>query len=148
MVMSFIESLGPWVWFVLGAAFLSVEIIAPGTFLLWVGIAAVAVGLLTFAVDLSWQTQLLAFALLSPISVLVWWKLAHNKSQTEPSTLNRRAARNIGRELVLEEPIVNGQGRIRIDDTFWRIQGPDCPSNTKVRIIASQSALLIVEPIQ
>lgn len=148
MVMSFIDSLGPWVWFVLGAALLSVEILAPGTFLLWVGIAAVVVGLLTFAIDLSWHAQLLAFALLSPLSVVVWWKLAHNKAEAEPSTLNRRAARNIGREFVLEEPIVTGQGRVRIDDTFWRIQGPDCPSGTKVRIVASQSALLIVEPVQ
>ena len=41
---------------------MALELMAPGVFLFWFGLAALLVGLVSFAVHLSWQVQLLLFA--------------------------------------------------------------------------------------
>jgi hypothetical protein len=40
--------LGPWSWWIIGLVFLGLEILIPGVFLLWVGLAAMVVGALSF----------------------------------------------------------------------------------------------------
>jgi inner membrane protein len=73
MIYDVIASLGAWNWFVLGLLLLGVEVLAPGTFILWLGAAALATGVLTLIVDLSWQVQLIAFSVLSVLAVIGWW---------------------------------------------------------------------------
>ena len=43
MIDSIVADLGPWNWIVLGFVLVVMEMVAPGVFLLWIGIAALIV---------------------------------------------------------------------------------------------------------
>jgi membrane protein implicated in regulation of membrane protease activity len=145
-VIDTILGLGIWNWFILGALFLLLELFAPGAFMLWLGLAALSVGLLSIFIDWSWQAQLVAFAALSLALIPVWRRFAPRVEQPSDSPLlNRRAESYVGRVFTLDGPIVNGVGRVHIDDTIWRVSGPDCPADTRVRVVRTDGPLLIVE---
>lgn len=145
--MSLLSGLGPWAWFVLGGVLLVAEIAVPGTFLLWLGLAALATGALSYVADLAWQGEVLAFAALAVVAVLVGRKVspAPGKASDRPF-LNRRAQAFVGRVFTLEEPITGGTGRVRIDDTVWRVAGPDASAGTDVRVVGVDGTVLKVEP--
>ncbi len=136
-----------WYWWALGAVLVLLEIFSPGVFFLWMGLAAGLMGLiLWFAPGLEWTGQLLGFALFSLISVAAgrWW-LGRHPIPSDTPTLNRRAEQYLGRTFTLEEPIVNGFGRIHVDDTLWRVEGEDCPAGTRVRVVEARGVILAVE---
>ena len=62
--------------------------------------------------------------------------------------LNRRAETYVGRVFTLEKPIINAVGHVRIDDTIWRVSGPDIPAGSRVRIVRTEGANLFVEPAE
>ncbi len=62
---SLVVSLGGWSWIVAGLALLILEVLAPGAFMMWLGLAALAVGIISLMIDWSWQAQFVVFALLS-----------------------------------------------------------------------------------
>ena len=140
-------SLGEWNWFIVAAILLVLELIVPGVFMLWLGIAAVLVGILAMLVEWSWPAQIISFAVLSIASIPLW---RHFASKVEKSSdrpfLNRRADGYVGRVFTLDKPIVDGIGTIRIDDSVWRVMGPDCPAGSRVKIAQADGANLIVEP--
>ena len=138
--------LGPWAWFVLGGVLLVAEIAAPGAFLLWLGLAALATGGLSYFVGLNWQGEVLAFAALAVIAVLVGRRItpAPGRASDRPF-LNRRSEGFVGRVFTLDEPIMGGVGRVRIDDTVWRIEGPDLAAGHDVKVVAADGATLKVE---
>lgn len=144
--MGLLTDLGPWAWFVLGGVLLLAEIAAPGAFLLWLGIAALVTGVLAYVIDLNWQMEVLIFAALAVIAVLVGRRVAPapGKASDRPF-LNRRAEGFIGRVFVLDEPILAGVGRVRIDDSVWRIEGPDTAAGQAVKVVAVDGATLRVE---
>ncbi len=147
MMDELLRNLAPWHWALLGIVLVILEILAPGIYLLWLGIAAGLVGaLLWLFPELGWQAQFIAFAILSIASVALGraW-LARNPSPTDEPTLNRRGEQYIGRVVTLEEPIVNGLGKIRLDDTTWKIEGPDCEAGSRVRITGTEGVVLRVE---
>ena len=121
----------------------------PGFFMLWLGIAAVLTGVLTLFVTLPWQAEFVVFAVLSVIALVVWLRLAKKSTETPADNpfLNQRAAGYVGREFVLEEAIVRGVGRVHIDDTVWRLAGPELPAGSRVRITRADGALLHVESL-
>lgn len=150
-MMSWFVELGPWNWMILGAALLALEIVAPGAYLLWLGIAAVMTGTLSLqlwdAAFWVWQAQVLVFLVLSLASVLVGRYFFPTKGArgTDLPLLNQRDRQLVGRTATLAEPIVEGRGRIRLDDTMWRIGGPDLPAGTRVRVVAAEGGELRVE---
>ncbi|MFC3695121.1 NfeD family protein [Chenggangzhangella methanolivorans] len=148
MIESFVIALGAWRWVVLGLVLLALELIAPGTLLLWLGMAAIVVGGLALLFDPGWQIEVVGFAMLGLAAAVGWWFLGRpdNAASTDRPMLNRRAERHVGRVFTLEAPILNGEGRIRIDDTIWRVQGPDMPSGTRVKVTAADGANLSVAP--
>jgi membrane protein implicated in regulation of membrane protease activity len=145
--MNFFAQLGNWNWFIVGGILLAIEVMVPGTYMLWLGLAAIATGVIGFILPLSWQLLIVVFAVLAVVSVLIGRKL---QPRAEPDSdkpfLNRRADAFVGRIFTLEEPIVSGAGRVRVDDTTWRVTGPDCPAGTKVRVERADGATLIVQP--
>jgi membrane protein implicated in regulation of membrane protease activity len=144
------EQLGYWHWWIGAVALLVLELFAPGAFFLWLGISAAVVGLLVYLfADIGWQYQLLLFSILSVASIVTWRIYFKERTEeTDQPTLNRRGAQYIGRSFTLAEPIVNGIGKIRVDDTSWRIEGPDCDVGRQVRVIGVDGVLLRVEPIE
>jgi membrane protein implicated in regulation of membrane protease activity len=147
MAMNFFANLGFWNWFIIGGILLALEVILPGTFMLWLGLAAIATGVLSLILPLGWQIQIVLFAILSVISVLVGRKIMPTvKTESDKPFLNRRADAFVGRVFTLDEPIVSGVGRVRVDDTTWRVTGPDCPAGAKVRVERADGATLVVAP--
>ena len=130
---------------------LSIEVFVPGFFFLWFGIAAGILGvILLFEPSLSWQIQLILYSLLSVASILVWrnWLNSSLVPPTDQPLLNRRTAQYIGRTFTLEQPIINGRGRIRVDDSWWPIEGKDLPAATVIRVVGVDNTVLKVEPVE
>ncbi|GGA64219.1 membrane protein [Nitratireductor aestuarii] len=153
MIISTLSDLGAWNWMLLGAILLALEIIIPGVFLLWIGIAALITGALSlqlWSMEIwSWQVQVIVFLVLSLVSVVVgkrWSDRAAAQSTDEP-LLNMRAAQLIGRTAVLDHPIQEGRGRIRLDDTVWRVSGPDLPAGSRVKVVSVHGTELHVEAV-
>jgi membrane protein implicated in regulation of membrane protease activity len=141
-----IGSLGAWAWFVAGAVLLALELVLPGGIFLWLGIAGLITGLASLVQPIGWPLQFLIFGLLSLVSVFAWLSYSRNRQQaTDRPFLNRRAERFIGQEVVLDEPILDGQGRVALGDTTWRVVGPDLAAGSKVRIVDAEGAVLKVE---
>lgn len=140
-------SLGAWNWLILGLLLMALELLAPGIFLFWLGLAAIGTGLLAFSVDASWQIQILVFALLTIAAVPLWRRFSWPKTNDNSPFLNRRSEALIGREITLEKPIVDGVGTLRIDDTVWRVGGPDAPAGSRVRVVQADGASITVAPV-
>lgn len=148
-----IDQFGVWLWIIGGFILLLLELAVPGVFLLWIGLAAIATGAIAIvaigpAADwLVWQTQLAVFLFLSAVFTITAKRYASAPSgDASAEKLNRRGAALVGRTATLIEPIVNGHGRIRLDDGSWRVSGPNMPVGATVRILSAEDGLLIVEP--
>ena len=137
-------TLGTWNWLIFGFILMALELIAPGVFLFWLGLAALLVGLVSFALHPFWQTQLLMFAVFAAVAVPVWRGLATSNVSASNPFLNKRADALVGRVFTLEKPIIDGVGTVRIDDTIWRVAGPDAPAGSRVRIVHADGASLTV----
>ncbi|CAH0341771.1 NfeD family protein [Rhizobium sp. CECT 9324] len=141
--------LGPWSWWVLGMILLTAELFLPGVFLVWIGLAAIFTGILSLLLwDMgfwSWQLQLLVFAAAAIAATLGGRRLfARKDAQSDEPLLNQRGASLVGRTAVLIEPIAEGRGRIRLDDTFWVVQGPNLPAGARVVVVSSNGRDLTV----
>jgi membrane protein implicated in regulation of membrane protease activity len=149
-MMDFLMQLSIWHWLILGVGLLILEVLTGSSgFLLWMAIAAGLVGLsLWILPNMSWITQLLSFSLLSILAVFSWW-LYLNKYplKTDQPTLNRRSEQYIGRIFTVDEPIVNGMGKIKVDDTTWRIRCNHVSTSNQVKIIGVDGTILIAEQI-
>jgi hypothetical protein len=136
---------GPWSWLVVGLVLMALEVAAPGMFLFWLGLAALLVGLLSAVIHMSWEVQLIAFAVLSLAAVPIWRRLARARSSSPGHDfLNRRADALVGRVFTLDKPIQDGFGTVRVDDTVWRVAGPDAPAGSRVRVVSADGASLTV----
>lgn len=145
-MMELLSKLGTWNWLILAVVLMAIETFAPGVFMLWLGLAALIVGLLSFGIAWSWQTQVLVFAVLSVAMVPLWrYYSGRNAKPTDKPFLNKRAEGLVGRVFTLEKPIVDGVGTVRIDDTIWRVSGPDTPAGSRVKIVSADGASLRVE---
>ncbi len=152
MVVELWNSLGPWGWWIAGLVLLVLELLVPGVFLIWIGAAAVVLGALSLALwDAAfwgWHVQLLLFAVLSVLFAVIGRRIYNGKrTKSDEPWLNRRGESLVGRTATLSEPIQEGRGRIRLDDTMWSVMGPDLPVGARVRVVASSGRDLTVEPV-
>lgn len=144
-VIDFIATHGAWSWVVAGLILLALELVVPGGVLVWLGGAALVTGLLALLVNIFWPLQFVIFGVLALVSIGLWLKFRGPGVASDRPFLNQRASRFIGQEAVLDEPIRDGIGRLALDDTVWRVQGPDLAAGSRVRIIEADGALLKVE---
>ena len=138
-----------WYWWVIALILLVVEILAPGFFFLWMAISGFVTGALAFLVPAtSMNVQILVFSVLSVVTILAW-KFYGKKHPIESDhpLLNQRGAQYMGRIFSLYEPIKNGQGKIKVDDSIWKVQGEDCDITTRVKVIAVRGTVFEVEKV-
>lgn len=137
-----------WYWWVLAVGFLALEIVVSGFFFLWLAVSAFLVGGVVLLVSATpFNVQLLLFSFLAVLSVLGWRKYARTRAvdATDHPLLNQRGAQYIGRTFFLIAPIENGQGKIKVDDTFWKVHGEDSPLGAKVKVVAVKGTVFEVE---
>ncbi len=137
-------------WACLALLLIAAETMAPGLFLLWLGLAAAVVFFIVWLLPaLSVLTQVVLFVIFSFVSIAVYVKFFREKeSPSDQPLLNRRGEQLVDRVLNLETAIINGQGRVKIGDAFWTVQGPDLPAGTAVRVVAVDSMTLKVTPAE
>ncbi len=141
-----IDGLGGWAWLIFGAILLGLELLLPGFFLIWFGVAAAIVGVSVLVFDISWAWQLLMFGGLS-VAVLLGAGRLWGREGDEAAILTDRAGQLIGQQFLLHHPIENGRGVLLVGDSQWSVRGPDCPRGVTVRITGASGTFLLVEPV-
>ncbi|MEW5756201.1 MAG: NfeD family protein [Pseudomonadota bacterium] len=138
-----------WHWLILGVVLMIVEILVPGLFFAGMGTAALLVGGVAWLFPaLGWQYQVMAFAVLSIVSIAVLRQyLRTHPIRSDQPALNRRGEQYVGRVFVLTVPIQNGIGKVHVDDSTWKAMGADAPAGTKVRVVAVDGTVFRVEAV-
>ncbi|MEO5343634.1 MAG: NfeD family protein [Gammaproteobacteria bacterium SHHR-1] len=149
-MMEFSLQIGYWHWWVLGVVFIVLEILSPAVFFLWMGLAAGVVGLILLLFPgLAWEWQVLLFAIFSLASILASRRyLDRHPLHSDHPLLNRRGQQYVGRTFSLSTPIVNGYGKIHVDDSSWKVSGPDCAEGSQVRVVGVDGVVLQIEPLE
>ena len=146
-MMEWFDQIVFWHWWILAGLLLILELTAPAFFFLWLGIAAGAVGLILLvfpSIDI--ETQLILFAITSIVAVLAWRRYREARPvTTDQPNLNRRGRQYIGRVFSLTSPITNGVGKVTVDDSTWKVKGPDLPEGTHIKVTGVDGVVFKVE---
>lgn len=137
-----------WIWFAIGLALATLELIVPGVYLIWLAVAALIVGAMTFVIDLGSAVQVVNFVILSLIIVFSARRFLRDRPivSSDP-LLNKRGGRLVGQTAVVTQAFDGGMGRIRHGDSEWLARGPDVASGERVRITGNDGSILLVEPL-
>lgn len=137
-----------WHWLVVAVILISIEMLIVGTYyFLWMSLSAAIVGaILFFFPGLPWLAQVIIFTVLS-LLIIVFFKQyqTRNPVTSDQPALNRRGEQYIGRVFTLTESIVNGVGKVKVDDTTWKVNGEDMPAGSKVKVVAIDGTVFKVE---
>jgi membrane protein implicated in regulation of membrane protease activity len=145
-MMQFLQGLQWWHWWILGAILAAVETLLPGVLAIWFGAAALVVGaLLLVGLPIPWQLQLVLFAVLGVVALVLWRRFRHPEApESEQPALNQRGQRYVGQSFTLVEPIQGGSGKIQAGDTVWLVQGSDAPAGARVKVVGVNGTVLQV----
>ncbi|MEW9571199.1 NfeD family protein [Rhodanobacter sp. Si-c] len=137
-----------YLWWILALLLIAGEVMVPGYFLLWIGIAAAAMGVLLWALPgMGLLLQAVLFAVLALAACLAyarWLRPRIERRAPGGERLNRRAEQMIGQRYELVEAIVNGRGKVRVGDGQWLVSGPDLPLGSTVEVVAVDGTTLKV----
>ena len=145
--MSFLDGIDPgWLWMIGGVLLLIAEFIVPGVFLVWIGTAAIVTGVFAQLFGIGLAGQLGLFALYSVLAVMVGRRVyAVKGTDNADPLLNDRAARLIGRRVMVVQPVDEDSGRVRVGDSEWSARGGPAKPGERVRITGVEGNCLIVE---
>lgn len=137
-----------WLWLALGLVLATAEMLVPGVYLIWLGIAALLTAGLAFAAPLGLDLQIVTFVVLSVLGAFAGrnWLRDHPIVGADPM-MNRRGQRMVGEIVRVTQPIEDGSGRVRLGDSDWIARGPDAAIGAKMRITGCDGAILLVEPL-
>ena len=137
-----------WHWWILSGVLLILELTSPTFFFLWIGIAAAAVGFLVLLIPgMPLEVQLVSFGIMAVVAVVAWRKYREtHPPESEQPLLNQRGLQYNDRIFTLDHPIINGVGKVVVDDSTWRVKGPDLAAGLRVRVTGVDGTVFIVEP--
>jgi membrane protein implicated in regulation of membrane protease activity len=137
-----------WLWLIGGVVLLITEVIAPGFFLMFIGGAAIATGLISAIVPLGLPLQLALFASLAVASARIGGRRAYARryDYSPDPYLNDRAGRLLGKVVVVVEPVDSDGGRVRVGDSQWSARGGPAAIGERVRVVDIEGNCLKVEP--
>lgn len=139
-----------WYWWIIALVCLVLEILTPGFFFMWLAVAGFITGALVFLIPaLSLNAQIFAFSAFTVVA-LVLWRIYGKKLpiETDQPLLNRRGAQYVGRVFNLYEAIENGQGKIKVDDSIWKVHGEDCDIHSKVKVVGVRGTVFDVKKVK
>jgi inner membrane protein len=138
-----------WLWIGLGLLLAALELLAPGVYLIWFALAAIATGVLVLASEPSLGVQIVSFVSLSLIFAFSAKRWLRDKPiESIDPLMNNRAGRLVGQTALVTHAIEHGEGRVRVADGEWLASGPDCPAGARVRIAGVSGACLTVELLE
>ncbi len=142
------EQIEFWYWLIAGVVMVIIEMVVPMAYFLWMGISALLVGLLLFLIPSTpLMIQVIVFGVCSIVSVVLYKRYQRqNPRQKDQPNLNRRGHQYVGRVFTLDEAIVNGVGKVKVDDSTWKVKGIDLPVGTNVRVTSVEGTILYIEP--
>jgi inner membrane protein len=144
-MIQFLQGLQWWHWWILGAVLAAVETVLPGVLAIWFGAAAIVVGALLLVVPIPWQLQLVLFAVLGVVALMLWRRFRSPEAlNSDEPALNQRGQGYIGQSFTLVEPIQGGTGKIQVGDSVWLVQGSDAPAGARVRVTGVNGTVLQV----
>ena len=133
------------IWLTAGLVVGAAEMLAPGFFLIWIGLAACGTGALTAAFELDWHGQLAAFAALAIVLVgLAAWRL---RRRPMPDLINAPTAGLIGASCYALG-FQAGEGRVSLRDGTWQARVADASapvSGEVLRVVGLDGTTLLVE---
>lgn len=141
-------------WLAAAGILIIIEIMAPSTYALWLGLAAAVVGFfLLFWPGLPVYGQFAAFAGLTIAAGLlgprIWPRISPD--ETDAPQLSRRGDQLVGELATVSEAFMGGQGKVHVGDTLWlaktRDKG-DYEVGQKVRIVDVDNTTLYVRAVQ
>ncbi len=137
-----------WIWLAVGLALVTAEMVVPGVYLIWLGMAAMLTAGLAFAAPVGIEIQVVTFAILSILGAFAGrnW-LRDNPIVGADPMMNRRGQRLVGEVVRVTHAIEDGSGRVHQGDSDWIAHGPDAEVGTKMRITGCDGAILLVEPL-
>ena len=136
-----------WFWLTLGGLLLIAEMLGTSGYLLWSGLAALAVGLIRWLLPFSWGTQGVLFALLTLLAAFLWYRWLAQRQKHSGVLLNQRGRQMTGMQLTLDDNLINGLGHVRVGDSSWRVQADsDLPAGTRVVVICVEGVTLRIRP--
>jgi len=145
--MDLIDGFDPhWIWLAVGLALAALELVVPGVYLIWLAIAAIITGALTFVLDLGVAVQVVNFVFLALIMAYSAKRFLRDRpiESTDP-LMNNRGGRMVGESVLVAAAIDGGEGRVKVGDSEWIARGPDCDAGTRVRIVSANGPILNVE---
>jgi membrane protein implicated in regulation of membrane protease activity len=135
-----------WWWMIGGVLLLIAEVLAPGFFLLFIGVAAMLTGLFVLMFDLGLAPALALFAIYTALAVYAGRKVYANRPVPSSSRhLNDRSAQLIGRSGTAVGAIDEHGGRVKLGDGEWSARGGPAQAGERVEIIGVEGNCLIVE---
>jgi inner membrane protein len=140
---------GPWFWWIVAGVLLLAEMTMPGFFMLWLAVAAALTALVDLALHLSWMGEVFTFAALSFLTVIASWRfvMSGRNSKSEAPHLNQKHGGFVGKTYVLNTAIINGSGKIKVEDALWDVDGPDAEVGTRVKVTGVEGLRLVVEKV-
>jgi inner membrane protein len=146
-MIAFLEGLKFWHWFGLGFALGILELLIPGAAMVWLGVGALVIGVLVFAIpSMPWSLQLILFVVASFAAIFAWRNYKRRSPDvSDQPALNQRGAQYVGSVYSVVEPIERGRGKIRVGDGVWNARGPDAVVGARVRVAGVDGTDLLVE---
>lgn len=89
------------------------------------------------------------FSFASAVFGLYFWRQYRSRRRelNRPTAEHRLGLRHIGEALVLQTPISNGAGRVRLGNRDWEVRGPNLPVGARVRVTGVDGTILLVDRI-
>lgn len=138
----------PWLWWIVGAALVGLELAAPGVFLLWIGLGAVATGVVLAVLPglpLTWQ--LLAFAALMLASLAAGVAVQRRANRAGPQ-LNQELQGLVGRRFQSLVTFEHGRGRVQVGDSSYAAESDEpVMAGELVEVAAAEGTTLHVKRV-
>jgi membrane protein implicated in regulation of membrane protease activity len=128
--------MGAYFWWIIAGVLLIAEMFQPGFFMIWLAAAAALTAIVHFIMPMSWEAEVGLFAIFSAAAVATSWRIVTRAwtAKSDQPHLNQRHEALVGKTFHLERAIVNGQGKIKVDDRIWDVEGEDLPKGAQVKV--------------
>ncbi|MBL4588554.1 MAG: NfeD family protein [Alphaproteobacteria bacterium] len=146
--MEYLDIIEFWHWWAAAVTFLIFEVFAPGVVFIWIAISAAIIGAMLFAFpNLTWELQFSIWGVLAVLSAVVGRNyIRRNPIKTDEPNLNKRGNQYIGRTFTLDNTLENGMGKIKVDDSIWKVEAvSDLKKGTKIKITGLDGVIFKIE---